>query len=101
MQQEKKAEAERISREQVVRGLESDETIQYIIKLEEDQRRMHGLLRESSQQLNAAKVSNAALQRRLEKVAKLKKIGLDELSKSLDMTMSGEASRGHSPLARR
>ena len=64
---ENELENQRLKTDKIVRGISSDETINYILKLETEHRDLHKKLKVISSQLHAAKVSNAALQRTLKK----------------------------------
>jgi len=67
-------ENDKLKADQIIRGLQSDETLTYILNLESEQEKLHQQLREISSQLHISKVSNASLARRLDKITKLKKL---------------------------
>ena len=64
---ENELENQRLKTDKIVRGISSDETINYILKLETEHRDLHKKMKAIASQLQAAKVSNAALQRSLKK----------------------------------
>ena len=56
---------QQLNAEKLAEELASDQTVQYIRFLEVEQDRLHGQIKDVSNQLQASKVANSALQRKL------------------------------------
>jgi hypothetical protein len=67
----RQVEETKFSRKQAAEALESEETLVYVVQLEESLEVAHKGQREQSALLHSSKVANASLQRRLDKMTKL------------------------------